>query len=141
MLCYVMLCYVMLCYVIEKYSSRYCYLPWWLIAPFSRLHHLIKSDALSVRMNYTKSGKEILMSTVNEFFYCILSTQQFAPRLLHHAFLTFNLCKRMFDNLFEIYSRGMLTFVWKSTCRSESMKCTKWRMKWVCNHALGVEHC
>jgi hypothetical protein len=48
------------------------------------------------------------MSTVNEFFYCILSTQQFAPRFLHHTFLTFNICKRMFDNLFEIHSCGML---------------------------------
>lgn len=48
------------------------------------------------------------MSTVNEFFYRILSTQQFAPRFLHHAFLTFKFCKRMSDNLFEIYSCGML---------------------------------
>jgi len=48
------------------------------------------------------------MSTVSEFFYCILSTQQFVLRLLHHALLAFKLCKRMFDNPFEIYSCGML---------------------------------
>lgn len=76
--------------------------------PSIRLHHLIQWDTLSVRMKYTKSGKGVLMSTVNEFFYRILSTQQFAPRFLHHAFLTFKFCKRMSDNLFEIYSCGML---------------------------------
>jgi hypothetical protein len=67
-----------------------------------QVRHLVSSK------KYTKSGKEVLMSTVNELYYCILSTQQFAPRLLHHGFLTFKLCKRMFYNLFEIYSCGML---------------------------------
>lgn len=115
-------------FVIEKHASRHCCVLYWLIVPSNRFQRLIKADALSFRMNY----KEILMSRVNEVLDCILYTHRFAPRLLRarQGYVRWT--------IWNIFTWDV-AFVWKSTCRNVSIKCTKWRLKWVRNHATRVK--